>query len=722
MQECYTLPTGAGIVDSEGTIRHAVGNAVLQRPCHSVIAVATGNHICGNRSRALGRGRTGGTPQERDNLPTGARIVGTEEAIGLTVGDAPVHGPFHSLGIVGIGGNIRKGGHLGFHELSGNSDFGCRHGEGVLAIALVDQLHSIAAGVLHGNGVQLVALVRGDGDGHAVALGGVLGRNGHIAVLRAGDGHGVTAAGRAGGGTAAGRPLRSRYAQYLRVAASNRVDSRNPQRVRGIGTQACQRHAASRCVSRLLLDQPVALIEAHRHGFCRRAIVFICRCVPAQGNRAGSSCSGYSWRIGCLQLRRAAAQQIVRRYRNLERMQLFRRHAGDLCTLGTVAPRILIRRICKPVLQFSPQGIGAVCCLGQHNDEIALHFLHSRQRQVLIFQVVPGRLQLLQRGFLGREDLLGATQGRLECLPVVGGTVGAFFQLLRLRDQPVQFQQRLEHIMFLRNVAHQFMEFHIPVVGRDHSLVVDPQTVRLHGVQEFIQQSLRKIAQQHELRIRHRAGVLLAGSFIAIQPGQMAHCLIQLLRSDGFRRDIQFRQNRPHPDASGGVLPQVVEHHLRVGHRLVFAYNGNRRGQIIHFLAFPFRVGQAQLDNQPVTGVQFRAVLNGNGQFRTPGSIAVVGVDLPHPLGQSQIFPQFLAFKLRVAVAAGELIDGYIAVEVRSHGNVFIRVVNLHTDALGIGFHRRHIECGIGRSPIGRRLHGQDIRPGFHAVGGQYDL
>ena len=133
-------------------------------------------------------------------------------------------------------------------------------------------------------------------------------------------------------------------------------------------------------------------------------------------------------------------------------------------------------------------------------------------------------------------------------------------------------------------------------------------------------------------------------------------------------------------------------------------------------------MGQAQLDNQPIPGVQFRAVLNGNGQFRAPGSIAKVGVDLSHPLGQGQIFPQFLAFKLRVAVAAGELIDGHIAVEVRSHGNVFIRVVNLYTDALGISFHRRHIECGIGRSPIGRRLHGQNIRPGFHAVGGQYDL
>ena len=53
---------------------------------------------------------------------------------------------------------------------------------------------------------------------------------------------------------------------------------------------------------------------------------------------------------------------------------------------------------------------------------------------------------------------------------------------------------------------------------------------------------------------------------------------------------------------------------------------------------------------------------------------------------------------------------------------MLIRIVNLYADTFSIGFHRRHIECGIGRSPIGRRLHGQNIRPGFHAVGGQYDL
>ena len=117
-------------------------------------------------------------------------------------------------------------------------------------------------------------------------------------------------------------------------------------------------------------------------------------------------------------------------------------------------------------------------------------------------------------------------------------------------------------------------------------------------------------------------------------------------------------------------------------------------------------MGKTQLDNQPVTGVQHRAVLNGNGQFRAPGNIAEVRVDLSNPLGQSRILPQFPAFKLRIAVAAGEPVDGHITVKVLSHGYIFVCVVNVYADALVIGFHRRHIECGIGRSPIGRRLHG----------------
>ena len=99
------------------------------------------------------------------------------------------------------------GSRLDFRKLSGDGDLAVRHGEGVLAVALVGQLELIAAGVLDSEAIQLVALIRGHGDGHPVALGGVLGADGHIAVLGAGCGYSVAAAGtggRAAGGAAAG--------------------------------------------------------------------------------------------------------------------------------------------------------------------------------------------------------------------------------------------------------------------------------------------------------------------------------------------------------------------------------------------------------------------------------------------------------------------------------------------------------------------------------------
>ena len=89
-------------------------------------------------------------------------------------------------------------------KLRRDSHLGTGHGEGVLAIALVGELHGVAVGVLYGNGIQLVALVRGDGDGHSIALLSGLGRNGHITVFGIGNGHSIAAAA-AGAGTAAGR-------------------------------------------------------------------------------------------------------------------------------------------------------------------------------------------------------------------------------------------------------------------------------------------------------------------------------------------------------------------------------------------------------------------------------------------------------------------------------------------------------------------------------------
>lgn len=136
-----------------------------------------------------------GAVQERHALAPGAGIAGAEQGIGLAVGDAQLLGPLHGVEVIGVGGHVNEGaglprlgeGRLDLHLTAG-------HGEGVLAIALVGELQLIALAVQYGDGADLVAAVGLDGDGHPVALGGVLGRNGHIAVLGAGDGHRVAAA------------------------------------------------------------------------------------------------------------------------------------------------------------------------------------------------------------------------------------------------------------------------------------------------------------------------------------------------------------------------------------------------------------------------------------------------------------------------------------------------------------------------------------------------
>ena len=72
VQQRHTLSTGAGIVDAEGAVGKAVGHAVFNGPCHRVITVAAGEHVAGDLGRTLGRGGTGGAPQEGHDLAPGA--------------------------------------------------------------------------------------------------------------------------------------------------------------------------------------------------------------------------------------------------------------------------------------------------------------------------------------------------------------------------------------------------------------------------------------------------------------------------------------------------------------------------------------------------------------------------------------------------------------------------------------------------------------------------
>ena len=189
-KECHNLAAGAVVAGAEQTTADTAGDAVFQRPCHCVIAIAAGEYVAGNFSCALGSGRTGRTPQEGHCLCAGAGCVGAELTVAGAAGDALLHGPFHCLGIVCVGGNVREGGgSLDFRKLSGDGDLAVGHGEGVLAV-LFGELHLAALLIQNLDGIQLIALVGLHGDGHGVAAAGVLGRNGDGAVfgLIRGDG------------------------------------------------------------------------------------------------------------------------------------------------------------------------------------------------------------------------------------------------------------------------------------------------------------------------------------------------------------------------------------------------------------------------------------------------------------------------------------------------------------------------------------------------------
>ena len=144
------------------------------------------------------------SPQERDDLRAGAGLLGSEQAIAHAGGDAVLDRPLDGLIEVGVVGHIVEEVQHGvvLHEGRLDLDLAGGHGEGVLAVALVLERQLIAVLVGDGQGLEDVAAVGLDGDGHPVALGGVLGANGHGAVL--GLARGRDGVGRVVGAAAAG--------------------------------------------------------------------------------------------------------------------------------------------------------------------------------------------------------------------------------------------------------------------------------------------------------------------------------------------------------------------------------------------------------------------------------------------------------------------------------------------------------------------------------------
>ena len=97
--------------------------------------------------------------------------------------------------------------------------------------------------------------------------------------------------------------------------------------------------------------------------------------------------------------------------------------------------------------------------------------------------------------------------------------------------------------MFISNLIHQLVVAGIPIICRDDCLVIDAQAVRLHGVQETVQQSFRQIADQHELRAVVFPGIGRLGGLIAVKPSQISHRLIETGVGHLLHGDVQLAED-----------------------------------------------------------------------------------------------------------------------------------------------------------------------------------
>ncbi len=80
VEERHDLRSCAGVIGAEQTVADAAGDAVLLCPSHCRCVVSVGRHI-GEGCVAADSGVALGTPQEGDDLRTGAGLVGSEQAV-----------------------------------------------------------------------------------------------------------------------------------------------------------------------------------------------------------------------------------------------------------------------------------------------------------------------------------------------------------------------------------------------------------------------------------------------------------------------------------------------------------------------------------------------------------------------------------------------------------------------------------------------------------------
>lgn len=104
-QEGHELRSCAVIVRAERSAANAAADAVFCRPHDRACIVSVGCHIA-ERGAAADRRTAVRTIEESHRLRTSAGYVGTEEAVARADGDAAFNSPGDCLGIVAVCGNV----------------------------------------------------------------------------------------------------------------------------------------------------------------------------------------------------------------------------------------------------------------------------------------------------------------------------------------------------------------------------------------------------------------------------------------------------------------------------------------------------------------------------------------------------------------------------------------------------------------------------------------
>ena len=338
-----------------------------------------------------------------------------------------------------------------------------------------------------------------------------------------------------------------------------------------------------------------------------------------------------------------------------------------------------------------------------------------RLEPLIRLEHVPvGRLLAADKGFPG-------CNGLLQRVPVVGCAVLSLRQLFALRDQIVEHQKHLEHIVLVRDLVHQLIIEPVAVIGGDDRLVVDAQTVRLHRVEETVEKRLGQIADEHEFGVVVPAVIRGGRRLIALESGQIADGLVEILIGHFHDRDIKLGEDRAQTRSARGVAFEVIQDDAVFRDLIVRRNDRDGGGNVVYLFALPLHMGQAQLDEELFARLKRRRVVEVERQL-SPSLAAHAGVGLGDHAADAEILPKLIVLDLIVRIFTGAGIDRHVAVELVAHRQILVRVIDRQGDGGRVALDRADRERCVGRAPIRRGLHNQHRRARFFSAGRQHKL